>query len=146
MSVPSYISERDTALYAAFQKALARPDVCSVQVAIRIAVNSPTEQFWISSGQCYRIIMNMKAGRKPNKKYSTAEDEQMRQLRQEMADELMRRYEKMERMPSYRGCSPFFITQFLVSQPAPKFYLSYSRALTIISRMRRERFAAKTAR
>lgn len=125
-----FIPARDNELYMAYKRAFRRSDIRSHQQAIEAAINSPTSRFWISTFQAYREILKIKKG-KPT--------EEMRGIRKKMIQRIYAIYKELEEKPTFRECSTYFITSFAVQQAAPEFYISYSRALAIISRINRER-------
>ena len=56
-----------------------------------------------------------------------------------MINDIYERVKELSERREFKGCSIFFITSFAVFQEAPSFYISYSRALSIISKLKRER-------
>lgn len=129
-----FIPERDKELYEAYRKALWMKDVRSQEEAIRVAIRSRTSRFWISTFRAYRGILSIKKGK--SRKGT-------RSIRQKMIEDIYERYKKLEERNEFRGSSTYFITSFAIYQEAPGFYISYSRALAIISRMNRERRNAR---
>lgn len=125
-----FIIERDNALYKAYRDALRSEKVHSHQQAIRVALNSPTSRFWIPSFQAYREILKVK---------KTGEIKSPRGIREKLIKDLYDKYLILKEKPMFRGYSTYFITCFVVSEAAPRFYISYSRALSIISRMRKQK-------
>ena len=57
--------------------------------------------------------------------------------RKRMIEKIYEIYTALEQKPEFRKCSPYFIVSFALQQPAPEFYISYSRALSIINKMRK---------
>ena len=129
-NVVDFIPERDRELYGRYREALRSKDTRSHQEAIEIAIHSPASRFYISIFQAYRGILRIKKGLRK---------EGGRVIRNKMIHDIYERYKKLEAKREFRGCSTYFITSFAVYQEAPEFYLSYSRALAIISRINRER-------
>ncbi len=136
MGSPSYISRRDEALYQAYLRALERKDITSHEEAVRAAVKSPTERFWVSPFQAYRDVLERERGHSEFK----------RDTRCRMMDQIYGHYLEMRRMPSFRGSSTFFIVQFAVMRRAPEFYISYHRAYNIIKQMRNEHRSKRDGR
>ena len=62
----------------------------------------------------------------------------MRSIRKKMINDIYEKYKELESKPTFSGCSTFFLVQFAVEQQAPEFYLSYNRAVAIITRIKRE--------
>lgn len=125
-----FIPVRDRELYNAYKTAFRRPDVKSHKQAIQAAIKSGTSRFWISTFQAYREILKIKKGKPTGC---------VRTVRKRMIQKIYSAYQELEKKPAFRGCSTFFITSFAVQREAPEFYISYSRALAIISRINRER-------
>jgi hypothetical protein len=126
----TFLEERDEALFVAYKNALRQPDCKSHQQAIDIAINSPTSQFWICPYRAYREILWRKNGHRPSR---------MSNGRRNLVDDLFAAYQRLERLPMFRGCSTFFISQFAAGSAAPRgFYLSKRSAIRIINRKRHE--------
>lgn len=125
-----FIPMRDMELYDAYKKAFRRADVKSHRQAIQAAINTKTSRYWISTFQAYREILKIKKGKAAGC---------TRSVRRRMIQTIYSTYQELENKPAFRGCSTFFITSFAVQREAPEFYISYSRALAIISRINRKR-------
>ena len=124
-----FIRARDEELYSAYKECLRKKEVRSHQKAIEMAIKSPTSRFWISIFWTYKEILRLKRG-KPIM--------HIRSDRKRMVEKIYDIYQSLEQRPEFRRSSPFFIVSFAIQQPAPEFYISYSRALTIISKMRND--------
>lgn len=125
-----FIPERDKELYEAYRKAMRDRSVKSHQEAIEMAINSKASRFYISTFQAYRGILRIRRGEKK---------EGTRPVRDRMINDIYERVKELSGRREFKGCSIFFITSFAVFQEAPSFYISYSRALSIISKLKRER-------
>lgn len=123
-----FIKERNKELYDAYKNCMRRKEVKSHKDAIRMAVKSKTSRFWISSFWTYKEILRLKRG----KGIMHARDGRKR-----MIEKIYEIYTALEQKPEFRKCSPYFIVSFALQQPAPEFYISYSRALSIINKMRK---------
>ena len=121
-----FIPSRDKELYIAYREHMRNRDIRSHQEAIKAAVKTRTSRFWISNLQAYREILRLKRG-KPMA--------HTRSVRRRMIESIYSIYKELESKPAFRNCSVFFIVSFAVQQPAPEFYLSYSRATSIIYKM-----------
>ena len=93
-----------------------------------MAIKSPTSRFWTSTVWTYKEILNLKLGRplihiRPDKV--------------RMLHNIYRIFMRLEQQPAFRGQSVCFIVAFAIQQPAPEFYMSYSRAAHIIDIMRK---------
>lgn len=123
-----YIDERDEALFQAYKDALRRKDVKTHNDAVNAAINTPTKRYWVSPHHVCRKILKYK------KLQST---ENVRPIREQALKEIYDIYQQLEKKPTFKGASAFFITTFAVQHQAPQFYLSHTRASAIISRMKR---------
>lgn len=132
MREQTFFEERDNALYDAYVTALRQPGVKSHQQAIETAINSPTSRFWISPFRAYREILWRKNGYRPHGGIS--------KNRRALVDDLYSEYLRLRDRHMFRGCSTFFIIQFVVGMPAPGgFYMSATTAERIIYRKRCEK-------
>ena len=125
-----FIPERDLELFNAYKDALRSADVRSHQQAILKAIKTPTSRFWVSTFQAYRSILRLRKGE--NMGAAT------RDTRRDMFLSIYERYKAIEKKPEFRGCSTYFIVSFAVQQQAPEFYISYSRASAIITKMKKQ--------
>ena len=130
----TFIKERDDALYKAYVTALRQPDVKSHQQAIEVAANSPTSQFWIEPYRAYLEILWRENGYRPKP---------IRTYRKQLVDDLYEAYLSVKNLPLFRGCSIFFVSQYVVGLPARSFYMSGKTAKRIINRKRREKRRGK---
>ena len=130
MSSSAYILERDAELYLRYHEARKSDPQLSHQEAVRKAVESPTSRYWVSLYEVYREILN--------KVHHREQSHHMKDIRRKQIDDIYRIYEDLSQKPTFKGCSVFFIVQFAIAEPAPQFYLSYSRALAIIRRIKRD--------
>ena len=124
MSNSTYIMERNAELFLRYYEARKNNPKLTCQQAIRQAVNSPTSRHFVSLIEVYREILNILHGRQPSS--------HMKSIRRQQIDDIYRIYCELAAKPTFKGASPFFIVQFAIAEPAPHFYLSYSRARDII--------------
>lgn len=127
MSTSNYIKERDKDLYRCYRLAWDDPDVKSHEDAVKRAIASPTRKYWISHYQAYRAILSIRKGRVVRGDTPRAE----------MLRAIWDNYQALEKKSTFAGASPFFIAQFAIALPAPRFFISYSRALSIIAKQKR---------
>ncbi len=130
MASPEHLFERDIELYLKYHEIRKENPRLSNEEVIRIVLRSPTSRFWVSLYQVYREILNLVKGRPLSR--------HMRSIRRKQIEDIYVIYKELADKPMFKGCSVFFIVQFAIACRAPQFYLSYSRALAIISRMKRE--------
>lgn len=124
------ITCRNKELYEAYRNAFRKPEVRSHQQAIIEATVSHSSRYWISTLQACRYIIKLKKGL-PIKSVN--------ELKKKMILSIYEVYKILEKKPEFKGCSTYFITSFVIQKGAPEFYISYHRALAIISKMNRER-------
>lgn len=123
-----FIKARNKELYDAYKNCMRKKEVKSHQDAIKMAIKSKTSRFWISSFWTYKEILRLKRGK--GIMHARAD-------RKRMIEKIYAIYMALEQKPEFRKCSPYFIVSFALQQPAPEFYISYSRALSIINKMRK---------
>lgn len=120
--------ERDDDLMRAFQKELAgRPHILLPEV-LNAVVSSPSKRFWVTSERAAIVIYNMMKG---------DELEHMRPLKRKMFREIYRRVMKLK--ANYPQLSIPILTEQVVAEPAPEFYITPGSAKVIISRIRKRR-------
>lgn len=124
------ITSRNMELYEAYRNAFRSPEIRSHQQAIEQATQSPSSRYWISTLQACRYIIRLKKG---------IPIKSVNELKKKMILSIFEVYKTLERKPEFKGCSTYFITSFAIQKAAPEFYISYHRALAIISKMNRER-------
>jgi hypothetical protein len=120
--------ERDDDLMRAFQQELAgRPHILLPEV-LNAVVSSPSKRFWVTSERAAIVIYNMMKG---------DELEHMRPLKRKMFREIYRRVMKLK--ANYPQLSIPILTEQVVAEPAPEFYITPGSAKVIISRIRKRR-------
>lgn len=120
--------ERDDDLMRAFQQELAgRPHILLPEV-LKAVVASPSKRFWVTSERASIVIYNMMKG---------DELEHMRPLKRKMFREIYRRVMKLK--ANYPQLSIPILTEQVVAEPAPEFYITPGSAKVIISRIRKRR-------
>ena len=117
--------ERDDDLMRAFQQELAgRPHILLPEV-LNAVVSSPSKRFWVTSERAAIVIYNMMKG---------DELEHMRPLKRKMFREIYRRVMKLK--ANYPQLSIPILTEQVVAEPAPEFYITPGSAKVITSRIR----------
>lgn len=120
--------ERDDDLMRAFQQELAgRPHILLPEV-LNAVVSSPSKRFWVTSERAAIVIYNMMKG---------DELEHMRPLKRKMFREIYRRVMKLK--ANYPQLSIPILTEQVVAESAPEFYITPGSAKVIISRIRKRR-------
>ena len=120
--------ERDDDLMRAFQQELAgRPHILLPEV-LKAVVASPSKRFWVTSERASIVIYNMMKG---------DELEYMRPLKRKMFREIYRRVMRLK--ANYPQLSISLLTEQVVNERAPEFYITPQSAKVIISRIRKRR-------
>ena len=120
--------QRDEDLMRAFQQELAgRPHILLPQV-LEAVVSSPSKRFWVTSERASIVIYSMMAGDKL---------QGMLPLKRKMFREIYRRVMRLKR--NYPQLSISILTEQVVAEPAPEFYITWQSAKVIISRIRKRR-------
>ena len=95
---------------------------------LRAVVSSQSKRFWVTSERASIVIYNMMKGDKL---------ENMRPLKRKMFREIYRRVMKLRK--NYPQLSISILTEQVVAEPAPEFYITWQSAKTILSRIRKTR-------
>ena len=120
--------ERDDDLIRAYTHELSgRPHILLPDV-LRAVVSSQSKRFWVTSERASIVIYNMMKGDKL---------ENMRPLKRKMFREIYRRVMKLRK--NYPQLSISILTEQVVAEPAPEFYITWQSAKTILSRIRKTR-------
>ena len=120
--------ERDADLMRVYQQELdGRPHILLPDV-LRAVVSSQSKRFWVTSERASIVIYNMMKGDKL---------ENMRPLKRKMFREIYRRVMKLKK--NYPQLSISILTEQVVAEPAPEFYITWQSAKTILSRIRKTR-------
>ena len=120
--------ERDEDIMRAYLQELAgRPHILLPEV-LKAVVSSPSKRFWVTSERAAIVIYNMMKGDKL---------ENMRPLKRKMFREIYRRVMKLRK--NYPQLSISILTEQVVAEPAPEFYITWQSAKVIISRIRKRR-------
>ena len=116
--------ERDDDLMRAYLKELSgRPHILLPDV-LRAVVSSQSKRFWVTSERASIVVYNMMKGDKL---------ENMRPLKRKMFREIYRRVMKLKK--NYPQLSISILTEQVVAEPAPEFYITWQSAKTILSRI-----------
>lgn len=106
------------------------PHCHSQQEAYEKVVNSPAPRFYVSPKQAWSMLCKMVVG-----DYSDVD--RMKPIRQELYHTLYDRMEKLSQRKEFIGKSLWFICQFLVNEPAPKFFMQPSNMKFIFNHYKR---------
>lgn len=125
-----YFTARDEALYAAYRKAFRRHDIHSHREAIIAAIHSPSPTFGITPGEAHRQILRLLRGLQPSYKSGS--------VRWEIAIHLFNEYNRLRQVKAFKKSTVRFMAYIIVLSGAPQFYISYHRALKIITAMKKK--------
>ena len=92
----------------------------------------PSKRFWVSSDQAYKICMAIHKG-------NTKVFEHMPQYRIDMFKEIYQRFLLQRNRVMFRGKKPYFIIPYIVSEQAPRFYISIDTIRKIVYMERKKR-------
>ena len=109
------------------QELSGRPHILLPDV-LQAVVSSQSKRFWVTSERASIVIYNMMKGDKL---------ENMRPLKRKMFREIYRRVMKLKK--NYPQLSISILTEQVVAEPAPEFYITWQSAKTILSRIRKTR-------
>lgn len=125
------IEERNKELFMAYIRAYRDKNVGHAE-AVHIAIHSTCSRYWISPDYIYREILSRLRPHSQNIRSCP------RRGRKKLYDKMYVDFLALRNKPTFKGCSAFFLSTFLVNRPAPGFYLSYDRACKIIRQMRKQ--------
>ena len=117
--------QRNKDLHGCFCRVLSEMNPIVLDEALTRTVNSPAKRFYISSDRAYGVLIRWE-------KYGITK--LITPERQEMYEEIYRRILELRKsMPD----TPFMhLTEMVLEQPAPKFYLETSSAKIILCKYR----------
>jgi hypothetical protein len=120
--------ERDEDLMRVYLQELSGRTHILLPNVLQAVVSSPSKRFWVTSERASIVIYNMLKG--DNLEY-------MRPLKRKMFREIYRRVMKLKK--NYPQLSISILTEQVVAEPAPEFYITWQSAKTILSRIRKTR-------
>ena len=89
-------------------------------------VRHPASRFYVSAKHAHRMIYPMLRG-------DASALEGMTDLKKQMYKDLLDVTLELSRRREFRGRSPYYILQFAVTRPAPRFYISAKRMSKIFT-------------
>lgn len=110
---------------------------CHTQLeAWKKTLSHPAPRYYVTPKRAYMVLCDMVKG---DFTKVDAIQENKRRMFYSMYDKLL----ELSQLPQFMGKSLWFICQFLVSQPAPEFYLTPNALAMIFSNCRRHGIAYK---
>ena len=128
--------EKQKALFRAYKnarKALYNSGIPSNMIhkeAIRMAINTPQDRFWITPYRVYRLLIDVVNKKRDHMTYGT---------RKEMYRQIVDTYYKIRGKRIFSGRPLIYIAQFVAYEPSQGFYMSESRAGRMIAQEFRRR-------
>lgn len=119
--------ERDAELLRTFRLHLMQKGAVSLPECVERTVMSPTARFWVSTERATCVIQGLLRGEGL---------ERMSATKREMYQEIF--FRVLEARDLHPGWSVAELTDCVVRQPAPRFYLTPKSAVVILCRIRRE--------
>lgn len=126
-SISEFTDQRNRLLLENFRSAIAAQSQIALNEAFKTAAESPAPRFWVSETRAAAMIGRMLAGKDP-----TAG---MYKEKREMYLELFNRFLALRASRPDESISSLVFE--VVNQPAPRAYMSWERARTIIYGVRR---------
>lgn len=120
--------QRDEDLMRVYLQELAARQHIRLPEVLKAVVTSRSQRFWVTSERASIVVYNMIKGDKL---------EYMRPLKRKMFREIYRRVMKLKK--NYPQLSISILTEQVVAEPAPEFYITWQSAKTILSRIRKFR-------
>lgn len=125
-SIPEFADQRSGLLLQNFRESIARQSRISAERAFKEAVEAPAPRFWVSEARATRVIALMLKGEDPT--------EGMYPEKREMYMEIFRRVRKLKGEEPSRPLGDIVFE--IVNSPAPRHYMSWLRAKTLITQGR----------
>ncbi len=119
--------ERDAELFRTFRLNLMQRGMVRLSECVGRTVLSPSSRFWVSRERATLVMYAMLRGKTT---------ERMSPTRREMYGEIYRRL--LAAREEHPGWSVAQLTDFVVRQPAPRFYLTPKSALVILCKIRKQ--------
>ena len=127
-----YSHERITALMTEYDRYIASCGYIRMSEVFDHIVNQPCRRFWVSNVRAAVVIAGMMKGKRLKK---------MRPTKEEMFQEIYSRVCKLKK--KHPSKSIFQLVSEVVTQPAPKFYLTPSSAKIMVYKAKKEWYARK---
>lgn len=131
-STLEYAEERINALMREYDQYIASCEYIRMSEVFDHIVNQPCRRFWVSNIRAAVVIARMMKGDKLKN---------LRPTKREMFQEIYERVCKLKRLNP--TLSLFQLVSEVVTQPAPKFYLTPSSAKIMVYKAKKEWFAKK---
>lgn len=125
--VYEFKEERDRELLQTFHLNLMRRGAIKLSECVKRTVMSPSSRFWVSKERATLVMYSMLRGKS---------NEGMSLTRQEMYREIYRRLLLLKQ--EHPDWSVSQLTEVVVRQPAPRFYLTPKSALVILCKVRKQ--------
>lgn len=135
-AVMEYSKERVRDLMRAYDEYLSSCDYIRMPEVYRMVANMPASRFWVSEIRASLVVSAIMR--------KEADLDSMWPLRKEMYEEIYRRV--LDLKTKQPNLSILELCTIVVSQPAPKFYLTAGSAKMIICKARKEWVAEKLRR
>lgn len=123
-----YEDERAKDLLRAYREAIAQAPVIRLQEIFEIVVRMPSRRFWCSEERASIVVAAIE-------RRGLLSIKNMQTQKREMYTEIYRRYKKLRTL--HPSLSLQAIVGFVVSHPAPRFYLTPASARIIYFRIKR---------
>ncbi len=127
-SVVEYADKRIADLMRAYTQYMASCKHISMPDVYHNIVNMPSSRFWVSDTRAALVISSIMRGERPLRT--------MWPLKKEMYEEIYRRVKKLKKKRP--ECSISELCTIIVSQPAPKFYLTAGSAKVMICKAKKK--------
>lgn len=131
-----YSKERSDALMSAYDEYIASCDFICMSDVYKTIVNMQSSRFWVSDKRAEVVVSAIMRGENILKC--------MRSLKREMYEEIYNRVLMLRKKEPHLSISQ--LCAIVVSQPAPKFYISPGTAKAIVCKSRKEWIRRKLQR
>lgn len=124
--------ERNEALYLVYKRIKSEhPELSEPEIA-ELARNAPQERLWVPFYSVYRILRRIRRNE---------QEKERREARKGLYEVVKQTYDKLKEQRMFRDKSrpAYFLTSFIIAEPAKGFYISQASALRIIWEMRKEK-------
>lgn len=120
---------RNEAIYATYKRIMKEHPEFTNEEVIRAILESPQPRMWVSFYGVYRTLLRI---------VYNSRKAPLNKSRERLETDVRERYERLKEKRIFKDASLFFITSFIIAEPAKGFYMSPSRIIKTIGEVRKE--------
>lgn len=120
---------RNEAIYETYKKILREKPDLSKEEIVKEILNSKQPRMWVSFFGVYRTLLRI---------VYHSRSAPRNKSRQTLEEDVRVRYERLRSKRAFKNASLYFLTSFIISEPATGFYMSPSRVAKTIGEVRKQ--------